>query len=161
MTAVIHVITQAADFTRVLNTPCQSRSTHFAVHHLARAPGRKPFKGAPLVRPTPSLDRAELSTAAVNSPPSPVDESAPSGFWLGLVVPKRHAKRAVTRTLLKRRIRAALTDACELAPGMWVVRLRAPFSRTDFVSAASDRLSTAVSAELATLMTAASARAPR
>ncbi len=90
-----------------------------------------------------------------------MDESAPRGYWLGLVVPKRHAKRAVTRTLLKRRIRAAVTDACGLAPGMWVVRLRTPFARTEFVSAASDRLSDAVTDELATLMTAAAARAPR
>ncbi len=90
-----------------------------------------------------------------------VDELPSSGCWLGLVVPKRHAKRAVTRTLLKRRIRAAVTNAQGLAPGMWVVRLRAPFARAEFVSAASERLSTVVTDELAALMTAAVARAPR
>jgi ribonuclease P protein component len=91
----------------------------------------------------------------------PVDELAFSGCWLGLVVPKRHAKRAVTRTLLKRRIRAAVGNACGLPAGMWVVRLRSPFSRTEFVSAASDRLDAVVSDELATLMTAAVVRARR
>ncbi|MBX9793436.1 MAG: ribonuclease P protein component, partial [Burkholderiaceae bacterium] len=117
-----------------------------AVHHLARAPGPR---------------RAELSTASDPMCLPSVDESALSGCWLGLVVPKRHAKRAVTRTLLKRRIRAAVRDARGLAPGMWVVRLRTPFPRIEFISAASDRLSAVVTDELATLMTAAVARRPR
>jgi ribonuclease P protein component len=140
---VIHVITQAADFTQVLNAPCRARSQHFAMHHLARAP---------------VSGRTELSTATMPLIQPAVDESACSGCWLGLVVPKRHAKRAVTRTLLKRRIRMAVRNAQGLAPGMWVVRLRTPFSRTEYVSAASDRLSAAVADELATLMTAALAR---
>lgn len=143
---MIHVITQAEDFTRVLNASCQVRSPHFAVHHLARVP---------------TTGRAELSTASAPMPSLPVDESAVSGCWLGLVVPKRHAKRAVTRTLLKRRIRAAVSNACGLPPGMWVVRLRTPFSRAEFVSAASDHLGAVVSDELATLMTAAVVRARR
>ena len=94
-------------------------------------------------------------------PSPPVDESALTGCWLGLVVPKRHAKRAVTRTLLKRRIRAAVRGVEGLAPGMWVVRLRQPFSRTEFVSAASERLGAVIFDELASLMTAAAERARR
>ena len=90
-----------------------------------------------------------------------MDESALTGCWLGLVVPKRHAKRAVTRTLLKRRIRSAVSSVCGLPAGMWVVRLRTPFARTEFVSAASDRLSAVVTDELAALMRAAVARASR
>ena len=31
-----------------------------------------------------------------------------AGVWLGAVVPKRHARRSVTRVLIKRQIRRAL-----------------------------------------------------
>ena len=62
-----------------------------------------------------------------------------SGWWLGLVVPKRHAKRSVTRSLVKRQMRAVwrrsgcAADGWE--PGMWVVRLRSPFDRKQFRAA--------------------------
>ena len=78
--------------------------------------------------------------------------------WLGLVVPKKHAKRAVTRTLIKRRIRDAVQQAQPLDGGMWVVRLRSPFPRADFSSAASDQLALAATEELAKLMAAAKSR---
>ena len=85
-----------------------------------------------------------------------------TGLWLGLVVPKRHAKRAVTRTLLKRRIRAAVSGAADALPaGLWVVRLRTPFARTEFISAASEQLGHAATAELAQLMATAVARSSR
>jgi ribonuclease P protein component len=64
--------------------------------------------------------------------------------------------------LLKRRIRAAIASAAPSLPaGLWVVRLRTPFARSEFVSAASERLNHAASDELATLMAAAVARAKR
>lgn len=104
----------------------------------------------------------DLSTASTPVLSLPVDELQLTGLWLGLVVPKRHAKRAVTRTLLKRHIRAAVaTTAAALSPGLWVVRLRTPFDRSEFVSAASDRLGHVVAQELTTLMTAAVARGSR
>jgi ribonuclease P protein component len=82
--------------------------------------------------------------------------SAISGFWVGAVVPKRHAKRAVTRTLLKRQIRAAAVAAPPaMANGLWVVRLRAPFDRAAFPSAASEALLKAARDELATVFFAA------
>ena len=84
-------------------------------------------------------------------PASGVTES-----WLGCVVPKRHARRAVTRTLLKRQIRSAAA-AARLAPGLWVIRLRAGFDRAAFPSAASDALQTAARRELDSLL----AKAPR
>jgi ribonuclease P protein component len=44
------------------------------------------------------------------------------------VVPKRHAKRAVTRNCLKRQVRGAFQrHAQNLPDGLWLVRLRAPF----------------------------------
>ncbi|HKX40347.1 MAG TPA: ribonuclease P protein component [Burkholderiaceae bacterium] len=76
-----------------------------------------------------------------------------------MVVPKRHARRAVTRTLLKRQIRsAAQRHAAALAPGLWVVRLRAPFDRAQFASAASEPLKRAARAELDALFDAAARR---
>jgi len=72
--------------------------------------------------------------------------------WLGLVVPKRHAKRAVTRTLVKRQIRnVASACAPQLEAGLWVVRQRSPFDPKQFPSAASDALKEAARAELRAL----------
>lgn len=79
--------------------------------------------------------------------------AAPEGHWWGAVVPKRHARRAVTRTLLKRQIRvAAEGEGLALPGGLWVVRLRAPFDRRTFPSAASDALKAAAQTELRALM---------
>ena len=79
----------------------------------------------------------------------PVDETAAVGIWLGAVVPKRHARKAVTRNLIKRQIRVAVTrHAGVLAGGLWVVRLRSPFDRICFPSASSDALKRAARAEL-------------
>lgn len=79
--------------------------------------------------------------------------------WLGAVVPKRHARRSVTRTLLKRQIRSVMTGrVAGLAKGLWVVRLRAPFDRGQFISAASDELKRAARAELESLIGSAAQR---
>jgi ribonuclease P protein component len=87
-------------------------------------------------------DRIAAQTAA--------PESAPRA-WLGCVVPKRHARRAVTRTLLKRQIRSAAA-AVSLPSGLWVIRLRAGFDRAAFPSAASEALARAARAELDALL---------
>jgi len=64
-------------------------------------------------------------------------------------VPKRHARRAVTRSLLKRQIRGALhRHAGTLPAGLWLVRLRAGFAVAEFASARSDALAAAAAAEL-------------
>ncbi|HEY2977961.1 MAG TPA: ribonuclease P protein component [Burkholderiaceae bacterium] len=119
-----------ADFERVLAARPWARSVHFAVHHLADRP---------------LGDR--LSTAGAPTESEPVDDSA--ALWLGTVVPKRHARRSVTRTLLKRQIRAAVDrHAAALPHGLWVVRLRAPFDKQQFPSAASEALRRAAREEL-------------
>jgi ribonuclease P protein component len=85
--------------------------------------------------------------------------SDPAGrLWVGAVIPKRHAKRSVTRTLLKRQIRAAVERQPQLPAGLWVVRLRAPFPRTEFVSAASDALRRVAHDELDALLATAARR---
>lgn len=69
--------------------------------------------------------------------------------WLGVIVPKRWAKRAVTRNTIKRQIYAV---SCALpshfSQAAHVVRLRAGFDRTEFISATSDKLKAAVRVEL-------------
>ncbi|HEY0820578.1 MAG TPA: ribonuclease P protein component [Rhizobacter sp.] len=137
-------IVRSADFERVLGTPAQARSPHFAVHYLCTKPSeaRKP-------RPAPVS--TELSTAQAPQSCKPVDES-PGGCWLGAVIPKRHARRSVTRSLLKRQIREAVGAQDALQAGLWVVRLRSPFERARFVSPASDALRGEARRELSRLM---------
>jgi ribonuclease P protein component len=75
------------------------------------------------------------------------------GLWLGYVVPKRHARRAVTRSLLKRQVRVAFAQHASLLPaGLWLVRLRAPFAVSEFVSARSQALAQAARSELNSLL---------
>lgn len=81
-----------------------------------------------------------------------------SGQWAGCVVPKRHARRSVTRSLLKRQIRAALArHAAALPQGLWLVRLKSPFVPAQFPSAASDALRLAARNELDVLLARAGA----
>ncbi len=76
--------------------------------------------------------------------------------WVGAVVPKRHARRAVTRSLIKRQIYAAAERHRQrLGPGLWIVRLRSPFDRSRFVSAASQAMRVDARAELESLLEAA------
>ena len=85
-------------------------------------------------------------------PPAALSADA---VWLGAVVPKRHARRAVTRSLIKRQIYAAARRHHDrLAPGLWIVRLRAPFDPARFTSAASLALRREARSELDTLLTA-------
>ena len=152
--AVIGRIVRSADFERVLRAPTRARSFHFAVHHLADRPSR-PAKAA-LV--------PELSTAGAPLEGVAVDDSLQTAtsprLWFGAVVPKRHARRSVTRTLLKRQIRAAVARQGELDAGLWVIRLRAPFAREQFASAASSALGTAARQELDAVLAAAAQRRP-
>jgi ribonuclease P protein component len=75
----------------------------------------------------------------------PVDDT-----WLGAMVPKRWAKRAVTRNAIKRQVYAVSAEA-RLLPQAHVVRLRATFDRKQFVSASSDLLKSTVREELVKL----------
>jgi len=138
-------IVRSADFERVLGTPSRARSSHFAVHHVAAEPS------VPARRLSTAI--ADLSTAAAPAAHTPVDGKPVEGCWLGTVVPKRHARRAVTRNLFKRQIHAIFeSGAATLPPGLWVVRLRAPFDRKQFISASSDALRLAARTELTQLV---------
>lgn len=78
----------------------------------------------------------------------PADEA-----WLGVLIPKRWARHAVTRNAIRRQI---YTCAAALQPPLparaWVVRLRSGFARAQFRSASSDALKRAVRDELTTLL---------
>ena len=155
---------RSTDFQRVLAAAPRSRSTHFAVHHVPAWPSLS----AGQLR---MQAKAELSTGDAPSCPLSVDGSAaeptkvvfappPTDRWLGLVVPKRHAKRSVTRSLLKRQMRTVMAAQAEsLPPGLWVLRLKAPFDRQLFTSPASDPLREAAGDELLQLLQRAAARA--
>ena len=75
-----------------------------------------------------------------------------SGVWLGAMVPKRWAKRAVTRNAIKRQIYTVSAEfESSLTESAHVVRLRSGFDRAQFVSATSDVLKLAVRTELLSL----------
>lgn len=132
----------AADFERALGRRPAARSPHFSLHYAVP-------------------EAAELSTGSSHSVADPVESRPVTGWRLGLVVPKRHARRAVTRNLVKRQARAAMHQHLSRLPaGDWVLRLRAPFDRERFPSAASEALKRLVRDELAQLFgTAAAANA--
>ncbi len=76
------------------------------------------------------------------------------------MVPKRWAKRAVTRNAIKRQIYFVSAEFAQQYPqAAFVVRLRRGFPRTEFVSASSEQLKRVVRAEVQALMQAG-ARAP-
>ncbi|BEP64287.1 hypothetical protein GmRootV213_48410 [Variovorax sp. V213] len=112
-----------AQFQAVLAGATVARTAHFALHRCA-------------------LDSSSARPLFVSD-----------DVWLGAMVPKRWARRAVTRNAIKRQIYtvSAAPDA-GLPRAAHVVRLRAGFDRKEFVSASSDKLKAAVRAELQQLL---------
>lgn len=110
-----------------------ARTAHFALHRLVLAPVAAP--------------QAQDGGAC---PPKAL--MAPGQAWLGAMVPKRWARRAVTRNAIKRQIYTVAAGLEPLLPpAAHVVRLRATFDRKQFVSASSDALKDAVREELRAL----------
>jgi ribonuclease P protein component len=123
-----------AQFQAVLAGSTVARTAHFALHRCA-------------LDGTPSPAAAPLFA---------VDDA-----WIGAMVPKRWAKRAVTRNAIKRQIYSVSATADAALPrAAHVVRLRAAFDRKDFVSASSLRLKAAVRAELQQLLARAAGGRP-
>ena len=117
-------IRNRAQFQAVLAGPPVAKTAHFALH---RAALDGEHEGRPLF--------------------------ATADAWLGVLLPKRRARRAVTRNAIRRQIyEAARTVAAGLPQAAWVVRLRSEFSRQQYVSAASEPLKRAVRAELQLLL---------
>ena len=113
-----------------------------------------------------ALHRLLLADAPPTGPGSPEPQALFSleGVWLGAMVPKRWARRAVTRNAIKRQIYAVGATfeerLAQAAPqSALVVRLRTAFDRKQFVSATSAPLQQAVRAELQQLYGHAARRA--
>jgi len=82
-----------------------------------------------------------------------------AGVGLGAMVPKRWAKRAVTRNTIKRQIYTVSAEfESAMQPVAHLVRLRSAFDRAQFISATSDVLKAAVRAELHALFSAVAGR---
>ena len=142
-------IVRPADFERLLAVPPKARSAHFAAHHVPGEPSRSHGRHRELGCP-------ELSTSDPRGCAQLVDEPPPEasgGCWLGVAVPKRHAREATTRNLIKRQIRDCVRQSEPLlARGLWLVRLRAPFDRRRFTSPASVALRMQARQELQQLL---------
>ncbi len=111
-------------FQAVMAGSTVSRTAHFALHRSA----------------------LDATGPSVHGPQALFVVQAP---WIGAVVPKRWAKRAVTRNTIKRQIYTVAQDfAARLPMAAHVVRLRSGFDRSQFASATSDVLRQAVRAEL-------------
>lgn len=118
-----------------------SRSAHFALHRLALTDAPSPAGG--LTGPGSIGSQALFAVRDI---------------WLGALVPKRWARRAVTRNAIKRQIYNVSSSLNPALPqAAHVVRLRAAFDRKQFTSASSDVLKQAVRAELQQLFARAAA----
>ena len=107
-----------------------SRTPHFALHRLSL--------------PESGNTAVDLQVNAAHPP-----LFHPQTVWLGAMVPKRWARRAVTRNTIKRQI-YAISEQFEvrLPCAAHVVRLRSGFDRKLFISATSPLLKQAVRLEL-------------
>jgi ribonuclease P protein component len=129
-----------------------ARSAHFVVHFLAAVD--KLSTGAAAGMPPAVDDRPEVGADAMR-------HAAHAVWRLGLVLPKRLARRSVTRSLIKHQARelwrdqiglGGQPDSGGLPAGDWVLRLKAPWPVAQFPSAASAPLKAVVRDELQTLL---------
>jgi ribonuclease P protein component len=149
---LVEALCSPAAFQRVLACRPLARTDHFLLHHAA--PAVEGQLGAKLSTGTPPAEgQAVDDTAARTLDPNPL----PPQRRLGMIVPKRLARRAVTRTLIRRQARVILAQP-GLPDGDWVLRLRLEFDRKRFPSAASEALKRCVRAELGGLVDAARQR---
>ena len=132
-----------------------SRTPHFALHRLVLS-GVDVAKDAEPTGPGAMLSE-QAPQALFVVPGCKVPQ-----VWLGPLVPKRWAKRSVTRHTIKRQIYAVASEfdaqLQALPPAAYVVRLRAGFDRKQFISATSEPLKRAVRAELLQLLQHATRR---
>lgn len=127
-----------SQFQAVLAGALVAKTAHFALHRNA-------------------LDARPPQAEPGGPPDSPAVRSLfpVQDVWFGAMVPKRWAKRAVTRNAIKRQIYTVSADFSHQYPqAAYVVRLRRDFSRKEFTSAVSEPLKQAVRAEVQALMQA-------
>lgn len=123
----LHRLTTREQFQAVLASTPIAKTEHFVMHRM-------------------DIGCADGSTSAS------ADRLFPdhAGAWLGGLVPKRWARRSVTRHLIKRQIYAAGVAVGDLLhpANAYLVRMRKDYPRQRFPSAASDVLRQAVHQEI-------------
>jgi len=120
-----------AQFQQLMKIPPVARSKHFVVH-----------------RATQTM----VAPSEVNKPD--LLQSHVKGLCLAALLPKRWAKRAVTRNALRRQIYAAFAQQqAHLAPVPHLVRMRSAMDPAMFTSACSDPMKKAVRQEIDQLLT--------
>lgn len=109
-----------------------AKTAHFALHRCPLVPLRSDAAGGDIPGAIPLF---------------PFDAA-----WLGTMVPKRWAKRAVTRNAIKRQTYTVAVDFSGRFPkAAFVVRLRREFARSTFTSASSSLLKLTIRDELRSL----------
>jgi ribonuclease P protein component len=125
-------IKEWAQFQQLMAYPPVARTQHFVVH---RGYGK-----------------------AASAPPPPSDTTAKQavplqGLCMATLIPKRWAKRAVTRNAVRRQIMAAFSnEQKKLMPVPHLVRLQSSFDTKLFTSASSAALKNEVAQEVAQLL---------
>lgn len=131
-----------AQYQTVLASPVVARTTHFALHRRRLEPA--------------NASRFAEAGGGADAPLFLIED-----VWIGALVPKRWARRAVTRNLLKRQIYQVSKLLEQLFPvAAHVVRLRAEFDRARFASAASRSLRQTAANELRQLIRQAATALP-
>mgnify|MGYP000951409262 CR=1 FL=1 len=129
----MHRLKTRAQFQAALAGGTIARTAHFALHRVVLASESDKLSGPG------SLHPVQGPQALFVQP----------GIWLGAMVPKRWARRAVTRNAIKRQIYSVAPEfEGRLQLAAHVVRLRAGFDRKQFISPSSEVLKQAVRAEL-------------
>jgi ribonuclease P protein component len=125
-----------------------SRTPHFALHRIPL--------DAVIPSPTGPGSAGPATGGRLPVPPLGPGSAGPKkalfavrDAWIGALVPKRWAKRAVTRNAIKRQIYTVSQALLPALPAAaHVVRLRAGFDRAQFISASSPALKRTVRGEL-------------
>ena len=118
---------QWSEFQAVMSAGSVARTPHFVLHQWQ------------------SSDKTSTGSGFEQTPALFVD----GVMRMGALTPKRWAKRAVTRNLIRRQIHAVAHEfERSLQPTAYVVRLRASFNQQNFASASSEMLKQNVREEL-------------
>ena len=130
----MHRLKTRAQFQAALAGGTIARTAHFALHRVVLHAAESDKHSGP-----GSLHNVQGPQALFAQP----------GVWLGAMVPKRWARRAVTRNAIKRQIYSVAPEfEGRLQVAAHVVRLRSTFDRKQFISPSSDVLKKAVRTEL-------------
>ena len=130
----------------------RSHARYRGVPNLQRLKSKPQFQAVMAGSPVAKTPHFALHMASLQSKCGEVPLFAQPAPWLGVLIPKRWAKRAVTRNTIRRQIyEVARGGETALPQAAMVVRLRSEFSRKQFISATSDPLKLAVRTELQSL----------